>query len=73
MASETISKRRLQVIRLIATGITDQQIADTLNITVHTAQTHVKKIRHLLKVPSPREQLVKSAKEYLNSIKKARA
>lgn len=39
-----LTPRELEVLRLIALGRTNQQIADTLVVTIHTAQSHVKSI-----------------------------
>lgn len=43
-AFKTLTPRELEVLRLIATGHTDREIAEALFISPHTATTHVKHI-----------------------------
>lgn len=40
----SLSARELQVLQLIADGLTDEQIANELGITIHTANAHRKKL-----------------------------
>ena len=44
-----LSKRELEVLGLIAKGYSDKEIAIKLNITVHTANSHRKKMLAKLK------------------------
>lgn len=39
-----LTKRELEVLKLIASGLTDESISLQLNITVHTANAHRKKL-----------------------------
>ncbi len=50
MQSSTISKRELEVLRLIAYENTAEQIADVLYISPHTAISHRKKLMDKLDV-----------------------
>jgi DNA-binding CsgD family transcriptional regulator len=45
-----LSERELQVLRLIAEGLTDEQIAHELGISIHTANAHRKKLLEKMKV-----------------------
>jgi predicted ATPase/DNA-binding CsgD family transcriptional regulator len=47
-----LTERQLQIVRLIAEGLSDQEIADTLFISRRTAMTHVSRILSRLDVPS---------------------
>lgn len=47
-----LSDRELAVLRLVATGLTDQQIAAELVLSVHTVHGHVANVRTKLGVPS---------------------
>jgi pimeloyl-ACP methyl ester carboxylesterase/DNA-binding CsgD family transcriptional regulator len=47
-----LTPRELQVLRLIATGSTDRQIAETLVLSAHTVHRHVANVRTKLGVPS---------------------
>ncbi len=50
--SRRLTARELEVIALIATGLTNQQIADHLMIGRRTAETHVDHIRNKLGLQS---------------------
>jgi DNA-binding CsgD family transcriptional regulator len=43
-----LSSRELHIIRLIAKGMTDKEISEKLNISIHTTKTHRKRIIHKL-------------------------
>jgi len=47
-----ISKRETEIIRLVALGFTNQEIADKLNISLHTVTTHRKNISAKLGIKS---------------------
>jgi DNA-binding NarL/FixJ family response regulator len=47
----TLTRREVQVVELIATGLHNKQIAGVLNITDETVQAHVKNILAKLRVP----------------------
>lgn len=42
-ANEGVTPRQLDVLDLIAAGLTDQAIADELEISIHTVKVHVKR------------------------------
>jgi DNA-binding NarL/FixJ family response regulator len=48
--SERLSRRERDVLRLIAQGLSDRQIAETLGISSRTVATHVSSILHKLSV-----------------------
>jgi DNA-binding NarL/FixJ family response regulator len=37
-----LSNRQREILTLLATGNTDQEIADALNLSMHTVKTHLK-------------------------------
>jgi LuxR family maltose regulon positive regulatory protein len=47
---EPLTERELDVLRLIAQGLTNQEIADALFISVNTVKTHAKHIYEKLNV-----------------------
>lgn len=57
-----LSKRELDVLKLIARGLSNQQIADQLFISLHTVKTHAQRINFKLGVER-RTQAVARAKE----------
>ncbi len=57
-----LSEREIEVLRLIAAGLSNRQIASRLVITLSTAKTHVHNISRKLEV-STRTQIVAKAKE----------
>jgi LuxR family maltose regulon positive regulatory protein len=59
---EPLSDRELQVLEYISTGLTNNQIADKLFVSLNTIRTHTKKINSKLVVHS-RTQAVAKAKE----------
>ncbi|MDR7282446.1 ATP/maltotriose-dependent transcriptional regulator MalT [Pseudomonas corrugata] len=60
-ATETLSQRELQVLKLIALGHSNQEIADALFISLHTVKTHSRRIHGKLRVER-RTQAVAKAK-----------
>ncbi len=45
-----LTRREQEVLRLVAEGATDQDVADALNISVHTVKTHMRNILAKLQV-----------------------
>ncbi|MBD3289758.1 hypothetical protein GF337_13205 [candidate division KSB1 bacterium] len=59
---EPLSKRELEVLKLIAAGFTNQEIGEQLFISLNTVRTHTKKINYKLDVHN-RTQAISKAKE----------
>jgi LuxR family maltose regulon positive regulatory protein len=59
---EPLSDRELEVLRLIAVGLSNREVAETLVITLSTAKNHVRSIYSKLDVHS-RTQAIARAKE----------
>ena len=57
-----ISKRELEVLELIARGLSNQEIADKLFVSLNTVKTHVSNLFLKLEV-SRRTQAIQKAKE----------
>jgi pimeloyl-ACP methyl ester carboxylesterase/DNA-binding CsgD family transcriptional regulator len=47
-----LSDRELEVLRLVAVGLSDRQIADRLTLSPHTVHRHVANVRTKLRLPS---------------------
>lgn len=60
-ATDTLSQRELQVLKLIALGHSNQEIAEALFISLHTVKTHTRRIHAKLRV-GRRTQAVAKAK-----------
>jgi DNA-binding NarL/FixJ family response regulator len=45
-----LTSREIEIIRLLVKGYTNQKIADELNISIHTVQTHRKNLKHKLEI-----------------------
>ncbi len=45
-----LSRREVQILQLVVEGLTDQSMADLLNISIHTVQTHTKNLYRKLDV-----------------------
>lgn len=59
---EPLSERELEVLRLIAAGLSNKEIAERLDMTVNTAKTHIRNIYGKLQV-NRRVQAVEKAKQ----------
>jgi DNA-binding NarL/FixJ family response regulator len=62
-----LSKRELEVVKLISTGMTNREIATKLFIAERTAEGHVERIRNKLEVRSRTEVAVWAAKRGLDA------
>ena len=60
--SELVSKRELEVLRLVAEGLSNRQIADRLSVGLSTAKTHVHRLFEKLNAKD-RLQVVNRARE----------
>ena len=56
----TISKRELQVLEQLAHGLTNQQVADQLFISINTVKTHVKNLYEKLEVTGRTKAILKA-------------
>lgn len=61
--AEPLSERELEVLRLVAQGLSNQEIADKLFVAVGTIKTHVRNIREKLDAKN-RTQAVERARKY---------
>ncbi len=52
-ANALLTKREIQIMRLLAMGNRNQEVADKLGISVHTVQTHRKRIMGKLEISNP--------------------
>ncbi|UCE42155.1 MAG: hypothetical protein JSV17_04065 [Candidatus Aminicenantes bacterium] len=59
---ESLSEREIEVLKLIASGLTNQEIAEKLFISINTVRTHTKNINSKLNVHS-RTQAIAHAKK----------
>ncbi len=57
---EPISEREQGVLELIAKGLSNQEIADKLHISLHTVKTHARRINAKLEVKSRTQAIVKA-------------
>ena len=60
-----LSMRELEVLRLIADGKTDRQIAETLSISPRTAEWHVRNVLGKLGAANRAEAAVLATRDYL--------
>ncbi|MBU2874780.1 LuxR C-terminal-related transcriptional regulator [Marinobacter salexigens] len=58
--AEPISERELVVLELIAKGLSNQEIADTLHISLHTVKTHARRLNAKLEVRSRTQATVRA-------------
>lgn len=63
--SKQLTPREQEIVKLIAQGFISKEIADQLNITVHTVYTHRKKILRKLNVRSASELVLYAANQGL--------
>ena len=59
---ETLTQREMDVLLLLQQGMSNQEIGETLNVSIHTAKNHVKSIREKLDAEN-RHKAVAKAKE----------
>jgi len=57
---ESLSEREIEVLRLIAQGLSNREIAETLVLAVSTIKTHVNNIYRKLDVNSRTQAVAKS-------------
>ena len=58
--AEPISDREQAVLELIAKGLSNQEIADKLHISLHTVKTHARRINAKLEVKSRTQAIVRA-------------
>ncbi|HET8848516.1 MAG TPA: LuxR C-terminal-related transcriptional regulator [Marinobacter sp.] len=58
--AESISDREQSVLELIAQGLSNQEIADSLHISLHTVKTHARRINAKLEVKSRTQAIVRA-------------
>ena len=68
-AIERLTSREIEILRALAEGLESKQIAQKLNITVHTERTHMVNILHKLGVHSRLQALVFAARHGLVEIR----
>ena len=59
--NKVLTKREHEVLRLIAKGFSYQEIAETLNLSVHTVTSHIKHIYRKLAVGSRGEAVYEAS------------
>ena len=57
---EPLSQRELEVLRLIAAGLSNREIAEELVVAISTVKTHIRNIYGKLDVSSRTQALVKA-------------
>jgi len=62
LSPRILTPRETEVLRLVATGETDQWIADRLYLSRRTVNSHVANILSKLNVPSRREAVITAAR-----------
>src|SRR5215213_8396090 len=75
MSNDTsqISEREREILRLVATGATNQQIAHQLNISINTVKVHLRNIFGKIGVASRTEATVYAVRSGLVQISEAAA
>lgn len=68
-----ISEREREILRLVATGATNQQIAQQLNISINTVKVHLRNIFGKIGVASRTEATVYAIKQGLIAVDEAQA
>src|SRR4051812_20936157 len=71
--STQISEREREILRLVATGATNQQIAQQLNISINTVKVHLRNIFGKIGVASRTEATVFAVRSGLVQISEAAA
>ncbi|GAA3923353.1 LuxR C-terminal-related transcriptional regulator [Litoribacillus peritrichatus] len=66
-SSKLLTKRELQILKLTATGATNSQIADKLNVSMHTVKTHMYNLFKKIGA-SNRVQAINWANDNLDSV-----
>ena len=69
--SSQISEREREILRLVATGATNQQIAHQLNISINTVKVHLRNIFEKIGVASRTEATVFAVRSGLVQISEA--
>lgn len=64
-ASSVLTRREADVLRLIAVGLTDRQVAATLGVSRKTASNHVANILRKLEVPTRAAAVARAISERL--------
>jgi LuxR family maltose regulon positive regulatory protein len=64
-AAETLSEREREVLRLLAAGAANQEIADTLVVSIHTVKTHVAHILAKLHAANRTEAVARAREQGL--------
>ncbi|OUR67121.1 hypothetical protein A9Q73_06080, partial [Bermanella sp. 47_1433_sub80_T6] len=59
-ARSVISQREMAVLKLIAQGMSNQEIAENLFISLHTVKTHARRINAKLAVKSRTQAIIKA-------------
>lgn len=59
----SLSEREIEIIRLIADGLTNKEIADTLHLSTHTVNTHRKNIMNKLGIKNTAGIVIYAVKE----------
>ncbi len=62
-ANSVLTSRKKEILRGIADGLTDKQLADRLSISPHTVRTHIRNIYEKLHVHSKAEAVMKAMRE----------
>ncbi len=65
LGSERLSLRELEVLRLIASGKTNAEVAHVLVVAVSTVKSHTNSIFGKLQVTSRREAIVRASEMHL--------
>jgi two-component system NarL family response regulator len=67
LSEEPLSERELQILRLLALGYSNRDIANTISLSESTVKTHLKKLFSKLDVTSRAEAIALGAKRGLVS------
>ena len=63
-----LTKREKQVLKCLSSGKNNAQIAETMNVSIHTAKVHIHNIFNKLSVQDRTEAVVKAIKYKLIDI-----